>query len=397
MCEKSAELRSFCERLGIAFHEEALPFYEQGLAMYAERGNAIFDKDRLLKLQAEWNIYRNPDYLAVVLKASDVMSKNADLVVFNYAYYCLIAAHADINILPVPDFNSIETDFAPLFAFIYCFEDLIAGMQARKLPYQVISDTLQGFEAEMNDYSDMIGRPGMRRYSDWFLLFVYNELIRVGRLNFQMCTLRDPIRVYKKGSDLRVLIDDADVHKKGMLFGSAGQKDEEGRYHAAITCDGDSVTGYAANKYGEIDPEPVTLCGYTEVLKRGDKVISVHIPAHEKFTPEICQASYEEAVKVFRACYPEFDFRGFICHSWMMERRLRDIVGRDTNITRFAEHFTGFPLRDQGTDVYAFLYHLPKPIPPENVPENTSMQRLVKEYLCAGNFFFEKGGVFIDV
>ena len=47
----------------------------------------------------------------------------------------------------------------------------------------------------------------------------------------------DKIRVYKKGDDIKILIDGAEVHKKGMLFGSKGQEDENGRFFAEITKD----------------------------------------------------------------------------------------------------------------------------------------------------------------
>jgi len=388
---------AFCRNLKIAEHPATIPFFEQGAELYRERGNDIFDKNRLLRLNEAHHFLRIQRYLDAVLNAADLMSKNPDLAVYNYALYIAIRSHANTDNLPAPDFDSPETDFSPFFAFLYGFDAWIAALQARKLPEDVISDTLQGFEAEMNDYSDMYGRPGMRRYVNWFLLFIHGELLRIGRLNFQMTTLTNPIRVYRKGNDIRILMDDAEMHRLGMLYGSAGQDDEAGRYHADITVSGDTVTGYAANKLGEVDPEPVTLTGYKEVLRRGDPVLSVHIPATEPFTAEICQASYERAKEIFARCYPEFRYRAFVCYSWMMEKRLEGIMGRSTNITRFADKFHGFPLKDSGADVYIFLYHLPDPIAPENLPENSSMQKAVKQYLCSGNFYFEKGGLFLDV
>ena len=194
---------------------------------------------------------------------------------------------------------------------------------------------------------------------------------------------------------MKILWDDAILHRGGMPFGTAGFTEEAGRFRAVLEESGDSVTGFTVNEWGECAAEPVTLRGYREVLRRGDNVLSVHIPALEPFTPEICDASFSDAVRIFRTYYPEFPFRAFHCHSWMLERRLVQIIGRESNITHFGRRFTVYPVVSSGHDVYSFLFHVPKAVPPEELPEKTSMQRKVKEYLCAGNYYYEKSGVIV--
>ena len=171
--------------------------------------------------------------------------------------------------------------------------------------------------------------------------------------------------------------------------------DEAGKYYAEITEDGDKVTGYAVNEYGECVKELVTLEGYEEILRKGDKVINVHIPAHEPFTAEICEQSYARAREVFAKCFPEYKYKAFCCFSWMIEKRLKPIMGRDTNITKFADKFTGFPLKSSSSGVYSYLYHTNKKIPPAELPEGNSMQRAVKKFMLDGNVFYEKGGLFL--
>jgi hypothetical protein len=67
-------------------------------------------------------------------------------------------------------------------------------------------------------------------------------------------------------------------------------------------------------------------------------------------------------------------------------------MGRDTNITRFADRYITYPIKNNGTAVYSFLFNQPKPCAPELLPEESSMHKLVKQYLMEGNFFYEKGG-----
>ena len=185
------------------------------------------------------------------------------------------------------------------------------------------------------------------------------------------------------------------MHTNGMVFGSAKQTDDIGKYYADIYENGDEVTGYSANEYGECMPEKITLKGYREIMRKGDKVISVHIPSHAPLDVELSEKSYEMARQIFRKCYPEFDFKGFYCFSWMMDKRLKQIMGRDTNVTLFADKYLVFPTKDSGEDIYSFLFRLPKVVPACELPQKTSMQRAVKEYLMQGNIIYTKGGIFI--
>ena len=98
---------------------------------------------------------------------------------------------------------------------------------------------------------------------------------------------------------------------------------------------------------------------------------------------------------IFKKCYSEYDFKAFMCSSWMMEKKLRDIMERDTNITRFADKYITYPLHSLGNGVYSFLFHVPKVCDPSELPENSSMQRAVKKYLEDGNIFYEKGGIIL--
>ena len=387
------EVKNFCERLGIAFCDELVPYYEKGLAMFEKEGYRAVDKDRIIKLNDKYYFFRK--WFDDVLAAADMIKPDRDLMIHIYTLIVIIKEKADIKYLPIPDRKRLDTDFLPMFSLLWFLEDMIADMERRNVPFQVISDTLQGFDAEINDYYDMFHRSGMRIYVGWFLLFVRCELIRCGRLNFQMTTFNKKIRAYKKGDDIKVLIDGDYVHEKGMIFGSEKQDDEEGKYFAEIVEEGDTVTGYACNEFGECVKEKVTLVGYEEVLRQGDKIISVHIPAHDPFTYEICEESYKIAREVFKNCYPEFEYKAFCCFSWMLEKRLKQIMGRDTNITRFADKYVGFPLKSGGGGCFSFLYHLNGKVPIEQLPENNSMQKAVKKYFLDGNVYYEKGGLFL--
>lgn len=386
-------VKNFCERLEIPFTEELLPFYQKGAALYAAEGARIIDTDALRALNTKYNIFRK--HFELILTAAEKISADADLMLYISILSEILAdAAMPVQLLPPPDRKCIETDFAPLFAYVRHFPMMIERMEARGLPHSIISDTMHEFEGSLDTHRQMYGRPGTRTYVAWFRHWITGDILRIGRLNFEMTRLKAPIRVYRRGEDIKILMDGADIHEKGMLFGSAGQNDESGKFHAEITETDGAVTGYAANRYGECMTEPITLTGYTEVLRKGDAVLNVHIPARDPLSEENCAAAYADALKIIGKCYPEALSNAFICNSWMMEKRLKDIMGRETNITRFMDRFTGFPLRSDGRAVYTFLYRMPDAEGPEVLPEDSSMRRIVKDWLIAGNYIYEKGGVF---
>ena len=386
------EAMDFCGRLQIPYSEELDPYYEAGKAVFAEDRLRFTSRARLIRLNDEWRIFRT--WFADVLDAAERIEKDDDLLLYIAVLYVILREKASVKLLPAPDRGCRETDFAPLFALLYFLEDMIADMEARGVPADIISDTLNGFDTEINDYYDLYGRSGMRRYVSWFVLFVRGNLLRIGRLQFEKTTFRGKVRAYRKNDEVRILMDDVDMHRAGLLWGSAYQNDEAGLYHASIDESGDTVTGYAANEWGECDPEPVTLTGWQEALRPGDPVVSVHIPSHAPFSAEACAESFARAREIFSKCYPEHGMRAFVCYSWMMEKRLRQIMGRDTNITRFQSMFEGFPLKSDGVSaVRTFLFHCTADVAPADFPETTSMQRAVKAHLLSGKGFYEKGGI----
>ena len=70
-----------------------------------------------------------------------------------------------------------------------------------------------------------------------------------------------------------------------------------------------------------------------------------------------------------------------------------EIMGRETNITKFAAEYFSYPVDSRGTGVYSFLFNLPKPIEDKDLPVKTSMHQKVKDFLMAGNKYYEYCGI----
>lgn len=392
-CEKNYEnkVREWCSRINIEYNSKIIPYYAEGIALYNEKKLFAVDKQRLTDYNQRYNIFRK--WFSEVLMACDDISKNEDLLIYIYTFISVLLHKADAGILKEPNLNCRATDFASLFSFLYFLDDMISGMKKRGCSHQIISDTLNGFDSEMTDYYNINGRCGMRGYVGWFMLFLNNKIFRIGRLQFEIHCFQEKLRVYEKDGDIKILVDGEYMHPKGMIFGSAMQDDESEKYFADITEDGDKIIGYAVNEFGECIPHRITLEGYKEVLKQGDYVISTHVTSDGPLDYELCERAYKEAKCFFETAYPEYDFKAFICLSWLMDKRLKQVIGKVTNITRFSDEYYSCPLVSQGAGVYFSVFHFPTPVSADKLQEDTSLQKKLKEYLGNGNIIYEKCGI----
>ena len=393
--------KEWCERLNIPYCEYIEPYYERGVALYRERGDFAFNGERIVAFNDKYSFMRR--YLPEVLECSRLLYHDEDMALFVYVLAAIYEEDktpymtidgVGLRILEAPDRGTLITDMAPIFSSFYFLDRMVAEMEGRGVPHKIISDSMNGMDTEINDYVGIYGRPGMKRYIAWYLNWVRCLLYRIGRFQFKPAPFGKFVRVYRKGCDIVALVDGRTVHRKGMCLGSGGQTNEDEAFLAEIVEEDGAVIGYPVNRYGECECERVRLEGYTEVLREGDMIIEVHIPAKEPMTPEICEESYRAAEKFFRRCYPEYDFKAFTCQSWMLEKRIPELLGKETNLTKFMDGYEiGFPMKSGGEGVYSFVFNVPEKLPPEELPEDTSLRRAIKKHLTDGGYIYEKGGI----
>lgn len=131
-------------------------------------------------------------------------------------------------------------------------------------------------------------------------------------------------------------------------------------------------------------------------LSPDDAVINVHIPAKVKLTEQNCEFAYSECARIVKSSFPEFDYKAFVCFSWMMDKQLKDMLKPDSNIVKFQSRYTTF-FRDKPTDgVFVFVYGYNAGVKPDlgELAEDTSLRRAIKSHLLAGGSIYADGGIF---
>lgn len=390
-------------------HLEEIPagidqVFAQAMNEYASRGAAIIDPAWLDALNSQYRLFnQDKDWAAITGAAREIRERPALLqYIYLIKHICQNRELADRVFaqltLDVNCEKSLAWDFAPLFALLPFIPGLVAAMQERKLPDDIIMGTLNEFEGKVADFQMRHGRLGMSMYAGWLRRFIDGDIIRINRFNLEMKKeFTGAVAVYKNQQGAcRLLMNHAVVHRSGMLLGAAGCDDTAGSYAAEISETADAITGYPVGQNGLATEKQVRLpkSQWHCALKAGDPVLSVHIPAQMSLAQDICEASYRRAREVFAAHYPEFAYKAFYCESWMIDPQLAALLGEVTNITRFQNQYNPYPTRSQGKAVLDFVFLRPRDTRPEDLPEDTSLRRAIKKHYLEGKFIYELGGVF---
>lgn len=133
---------------------------------------------------------------------------------------------------------------------------------------------------------------------------------------------------------------------------------------------------------------------YEIVDKDNRKAISVHIPSDSFLLPEKISESLKEARKFFKDHFDITDVP-FVCSSWLLSEDLDPFLKEDSNILNFKRRFI-VKDKKENNEFIEFLYKCPENTPIEVLPEDTSLQRMVKKHLLAGGKVHWTTGVLAD-
>ena len=128
-------------------------------------------------------------------------------------------------------------------------------------------------------------------------------------------------------------------------------------------------------------------------IKKGDRVLEVHIPQGEKLSIEACKASMQEAIRFFATYFPKESYTVFTCHSWMLDETLRKYLPEESGILRFGDLFDRVEA-DESMALLGYLFAF------DTTPLNlkyrypcTSFASRIQKAVLSGEQFYETLGV----
>lgn len=129
-------------------------------------------------------------------------------------------------------------------------------------------------------------------------------------------------------------------------------------------------------------------------VKKGDKVINIHIPSDGNLNPEAAEASLQLAMEYYKD-----EFVGkpyvFVMDSWLLDKDLMALMP-EGNIKKFVEHFT--VLHGQKEEKFMDgwrVFYSEWEKDPSDLPRRTRLQKAIAEYLQNGGTLGEGYGIFL--
>lgn len=242
------------------------------------------------------------------------------------------------------------------------------------------------------------GEPGYCLIS-WAQLYIEERLFMIKRLEMEFFA-QFPARAIVFQNDVGevvTLAHDFTLHRDGFALGSLHFEDEEGAWAANVEETKEAFIGYPFLENGRVSKETVSLpkAVWKKVLEKGDPVVSVHIPPTGKLTPELVDETLEETRAFLAKYYPDFSYKAFFCHSWMMDPQLDEMLGTESNIVKFARRFTRLSHKSDGQAIFTFIFMKPDMnFDINDLPENTTLERKAKQHYLDGKAVYECSGFF---
>ena len=249
------------------------------------------------------------------------------------------------------------------------------------------------------------GVPGYHHIG-WNQLAIDGNLFRINRLEIEINSkFRADAVVFKNSKgDIKALAKDIKLHRSGFVLGAKTYEDETDSRYADITETETCWQGYPYNKDGSVDNQIISLDKneWSILVKKDDPVVDLHIPPDGPLSPGIINETIED-VKAFLAKYlPDYKYKAFFCSSWLCNPELIKMLGEDANISRFTSRFMPFTAKTDGLGVFYFVFLLPKigALPGvdfslDDLPENTTLYKALKQYYKSGKVLNEMHGLFI--
>lgn len=348
-----------------------------------------------------------PNYLEVICKAALEIGKRESLSRLLALLGASLAdrenAWADVAAFKAPTPKEGTRDFAvdmlTGLATVSMLRYSHEKLEARNMPREIILATTTMLEAGIKEFAKRHNGAYGYHLMNWNQRAIDGTLFRIGRLEIELCRYESRSAVFENDKGEIVALADGDTfHCDGVVLGSAGYKEDSDAFTASLVETEDAFEGHLYDSFGRCSPVPIKLqkSQWKKLLSHGDKVIALHIPVGGSLTPVEVDNTLA-LVKDFTAKYfPEWDYSGFICESWLLDPQLEKLLGDESNIVKFGRRFLRISVESGGQSPYYFVFMRPldEAVDPDTLTENTRLERALKTHYINGGFIYDLFGFF---
>jgi len=394
------KLKNILSELGETELQEAIePFWDQAIVAYPSQGPSFLEPQEFRSSR---------DYAGFTAEVDAQLSKMAARIRGNpalsqMAWYCYWRTYecSDPKAGCFPKMEYALGQQAGIFHLLIglaWIPRLRAYHQTLVLPEAVTHETAQQVRCfSINYHMAQDGRLGLV-CGAYFWLRNYlegNDYFRIGRFEYWLKPWDLPHFVYRHRNTGQVVAlagDAVKVTPDGFIDGLSDVQDPAQEWVTSLQITDTEAKGYLISPYGFISRKQVSLSipEWDCVLKKGDFILDMHIPAGGNMTPDQCGTSMRHAREFFRRYYPEKHAVAIVCGSWMLSPLLEKIMPPTSNLVRYLRELYLFPIQWGGANSLGFIFYQEK-FDAATALRQTSMQRAVLEYMQAGHVWHNSG------
>lgn len=353
-----------------------------------------------------------PENAEALYRGAKEVSEDSELLLLVKTLYNILA----LDITAKQLMGELKIEFSPnasqslgqrmflVYPILGHLDSVINLMKSKNISDEMIRNTFLSFDGCITVSKKKTGVLSfIEAYFNWSILYIRGKLIRIGRLEFELVdSYTAPIRVFENNTgEIIIMADGMHCHKDGHVLGTVGCHDENGSFVAEFKESDTAYEGFAINKArATVEGTKTKLSkeDWKELFRPGDAVVGIHIPAGGSFTPDICEEAYNEARKIFRMAYPQYDFKIFKTATWLLSVDLNEVLKPTSNILAFQRYFNLYPIKNKGTAVFFFAFdtivNSLEALDFEKLPQDTSLQRNIIDRYQNGKYIREYGGLF---
>ncbi len=134
---------------------------------------------------------------------------------------------------------------------------------------------------------------------------------------------------------------------------------------------------------------------YEMFVRDGEKMLSIHIPSDADMSRRGLRESWLRAQDFFGRFYPDYSGVIIFCNTWLLAPKLREFLPESSKIIGFQDGFTIKSVDKESRECMKWIFGR-EDLPLEELPENSSLQRKVKDLLLKGESVGEAYGILKD-
>lgn len=261
---------------------------------------------------------------------------------------------------------------------------------ARGIPLPIQRASYDEFLIWIEECKERTGEFGVvPLISSWSQGILRGELIRLGRLSFQLEKFASPALVLRhKSTGALAVLAEAKTIFDAAGFAAEANTHPDGTWESALQITDAEISGNPISEGAVAAKTEISFSrqDWESIAERNDPVLGVHIAKGLPLDVKECAAAYAMARDFFRIYFPETRFRGFTCASWLLDPVLAKILEPTSNIWQFQARMRQVPCRfvREAICIDSIFGADANKLAVEDLPAKTSLQERVKAHLSKG-------------